>query len=303
VWDWRSDKSPSAARKVKITMVIDRLWRPKLVATDLDGTFLNSSAQVSPRNAAALVRLRAEGIPVVGVTGRAPRLLYTVQEYFGGKGIVVLAQGAFVGDLATGEVLRQITLPSALALDITAQIEAVSGALLYAGEYPVGDKHVLYVEPGFAWPYSEGRQVAVRSDLPADGPALKFYLKSDRHDQDALLALARSVVPATVAELTHAGLGFIELCPPGVTKATGLAVALERCGVDRRDVLVFGDMPNDLPMFGWAGRSVAVANAHPDVLAVADDVTGTNDEDGFAAYLDRLLWSDCPRAPDAQFSR
>ncbi len=267
-------------------------WRPRLVATDLDGTFLDSAARVSPGNAAALARLRHEGIPVVGVTGRAPRLLYTVEEYFGGEGIVVLAQGAFVGDLATGEVLRQVTMPSALALDLTAQIEAVTGPLLYAGEYPVGDEHVLYVEPGFAWPYDEGLQVVVRDDLPADGVALKFYLCSPTHEQDSLLAMARSVVSPVVAELTHAGLGFIELCPPGVTKATGLAVALERHGIDRREVLVFGDMPNDLPMFGWAGRAVAVANAHPDVLAVADDITGTNDDDGFAAYLDRLLWAD-----------
>ncbi|MDQ4039123.1 MAG: Cof-type HAD-IIB family hydrolase [Actinomycetota bacterium] len=276
--------------KVKITMVIDPLWRPKLVATDLDGTFLDSAARVSPRNAAALSRLRAEGIPVVGVTGRAPRLMNTVYEYFDGKGIVVLAQGAFVGDLGTGEVLHQVTMPSSLALDITAQIEAVAGPLLYAGEYPTDGQHVLYVEPGFGWPYNEGLRVVVRAELPTDGPALKFYLKSDRHDQDTLLDLAQSVVPPPVAELTHAGLGFIELCPPGVTKATGLAVALERYGVDRRDVLVFGDMPNDLPMFGWAGRAVAVANAHPDVLAVADDVTGTNDADGFAAYLAQFLW-------------
>jgi hydroxymethylpyrimidine pyrophosphatase-like HAD family hydrolase len=55
-------------------------------------------------------------------------------------------------------------------------------------------------------------------------------------------------------------------------------------------VLVFGDMPNDLPMFGWAGWGrVAVANAHPLVRAAADDVTLTNDEDGVAVYLDRLL--------------
>ncbi len=233
----------------------------------------------------------------MGVTGRAPRLLYTVEEYFGGEGIVVLAQGAFVCDLATGEVLRQETMPSALALDITVQIEAVTGPLLYAGEYPVDGMHVLYVEPGFAWPYNEGLQVVVRADLPADGLALKFYLCSAVHDQDSLLAMARTVVAPEIAELTHAGLGFIELCPPRVTKATGLAVALERYGVDRRDVLVFGDMPNDLPMFGWAGRAVAVANAHPDVLAVADELTGTNDEDGFAAYLDRLLWSDAPWSP------
>lgn len=271
-------------------------WRPRLVATDLDGTLLDSAARVSARTAAALARLRAKGIPVVGVTGRAPRLLHTVAGYLGGQGLVVLAQGAYVGDLATGEVLHQVTLPSALAMRITAQIEEVSGGLRYAGEYPVGSEHILYVEPGFAWPYAEPTHSVVRADLPTDGPALKFYLRSDVHDQDTLLAMARSVVPASVAELTHAGLGFIELCPPGVTKATGLAVALQRHGVDRRDVLVFGDMPNDLPMFGWAGRAVAVANAHPDVLDVADDITGTNDQDGVADYLDRLLWTDASTA-------
>ena len=73
------------------------------------------------------------------------------------------------------------------------------------------------------------------------------------------------------AEVTHAGLGFIEVLPPGITKASGLAIALERYGVGFGDVLVFGDMPNDLPMIAAVseagGRAVAVANAHPAVRA------------------------------------
>ena len=56
---------------------------------------------------------------------------------------------------------------------------------------------------------------------------LKVFLRSSRLGEDELLALARRVVDPSVAELTHAGLGFIEVLPPGVTKATGLAVALE----------------------------------------------------------------------------
>jgi hydroxymethylpyrimidine pyrophosphatase-like HAD family hydrolase len=90
--------------------------------------------------------------------------------------------------------------------------------------------------------------------------------------------------------VTQAGLGYIEICPPGVTKAAGLAVVAESLGVDPAEVLVFGDMPNDLPMFGWAGWSrVAVAGAHPEVRAVADELTLSNDNDGVAVYLDRLL--------------
>jgi len=56
-------------------------------------------------------------------------------------------------------------------------------------------------------------------------------------------------------------------------------------------VVAFGDMPNDLPMLAWAGRSVAVANAHPEVLALADEVTASNDDDGVALVLERLIGS------------
>jgi hydroxymethylpyrimidine pyrophosphatase-like HAD family hydrolase len=61
-------------------------------------------------------------------------------------------------------------------------------------------------------------------------------------------------------------------------------------GVDPDDVLVFGDMPNDLPMFRWAGFGrVAVANAHADVKAAADEITLANDVDGVAVFLDAML--------------
>ena len=97
-------------------------------------------------------------------------------------------------------------------------------------------------------------------------------------------------MPPHVASVTQAGLNVVEICPPNVDKGTGLAVVADAVGVDPADVLVFGDMPNDLPMFAWAGwHRVAVANAHPELLAVADEVTLSNDEDGVAVFLDRLL--------------
>ena len=61
----------------------------------------------------------------------------------------------------------------------------------------------------------------------------------------------------------------------------------ERRGISAEDVIAFGDMPNDLPMLLWAGHAVAVANAHPEVLEVADEVTLSNDDDGVAEVLAR----------------
>ncbi|WP_404817566.1 HAD family hydrolase [Streptomyces resistomycificus] len=53
--------------------------------------------------------------------------------------------------------------------------------------------------------------------------------------------------------------------------------------------MAFGDMPNDIPMFAWASYGVAMANAHEELKAVADEVTSSNEEDGIAAVLERLL--------------
>ena len=55
-------------------------------------------------------------------------------------------------------------------------------------------------------------------------------------------------------------------------------------------ITVFGDHLNDLSMFRVAGRRVAVANAHPDILQIADEVIGTNDEDAVVRYL-TAFWS------------
>jgi hydroxymethylpyrimidine pyrophosphatase-like HAD family hydrolase len=89
--------------------------------------------------------------------------------------------------------------------------------------------------------------------------------------------------------VTHSGAAFVEMSAAGVTKASGVRGLCERLGIGPGEVIAFGDMPNDLAMMRWAGRRVAVANAHADVLACADEVTASNDENGVALAIERLL--------------
>jgi Cof subfamily protein (haloacid dehalogenase superfamily) len=285
---------PGADRVVELGE-LDR-WRPKLVATDLDGTLLNSAGEVSPRTRAALAACWDAGIPVVGVTGRGPRLLESVRVALDGRGIAVLAQGGFVVDLERDEVLRTVGLPREQAAAVIERIEAVAGDLLVAVEDAAEQGQIhspLRVQRGFNWPYPEPAQVLSRHDVLPVGAVLKAFLRSPTVDQDELLARAKGVVDPADAEVTHAGLGFIEVLPPGITKATGLAVALERYGMGFGDVLVFGDMPNDLPMIAAVseagGRAVAVANAHPAVREATPNVTSGHDVDGVARYLEAVL--------------
>ncbi|WP_181791169.1 HAD family hydrolase, partial [Streptomyces phytophilus] len=131
------------------------------------------------------------------------------------------------------------------------------------------------------------RRVAERAELWAQ-PIGKLYLQHPALDDDALTAAARETVGGLV-EVVLAGADTVEVLPLGLSKATGLSVAARRLGVRGAETIAFGDMPNDIPMFRWAGRGVAMAGAHPELVAVADETTGSNDEDGIAAVLDRVF--------------
>jgi hydroxymethylpyrimidine pyrophosphatase-like HAD family hydrolase len=74
-----------------------------------------------------------------------------------------------------------------------------------------------------------------------------------------------------------------------VHKGWALETLCAKLGIRAEEVIAFGDMPNDLPMLAWAGHGVAVANAHPEVLQQADEITLSYMEDGVAAVLERLI--------------
>lgn len=265
---------------------------PKLIATDLDGTLVRGDETVSAYTHEVLDRVRAAGIPVVGATGRGPRLAELTRNDIRTADFLVLAGGGRVVDQSdpTGPVvLRDERLPGAVLTRLLADLEAEVGPLTVMVE--ASDEHnaPLWGDYHPSWPYPDRFEARTRTEcLTSD--LIKAFARTADHQVDELLAVARQIVSPQVATLTQAGLGFVEICPPGVDKATGLAVVAQRLGVDPAEVLVFGDQPNDLPMFSWAGWArVAVANAHPAVRMAADETTLRNDDDGVAVYLDRLL--------------
>lgn len=264
---------------------------PKLIATDLDGTILRSDDTVSAYTHRVLERVRAAGIPLVGATGRGPRLLELARRDLPTAGHLVLAAGARVVDLtgAAPVTLVDRRLEGPVVAALLDDLEAVAGRLTVMVEARDHPYAPLWGELHPSWPWPDRVVPKTRAEALA-GEVVKAFARADGVDVDDLLDIARRIVPPAKATVTQAGLGFVEICPPGVDKGTGLAVVAESLGVDPADALVFGDMPNDVPMFTWAGWGrVAVGNAHPAVRALADEVTLTNDEDGVAVWLERLL--------------
>lgn len=124
---------------------------------------------------------------------------------------------------------------------------------------------------------------------PGHQPLLKLLAKHPDIDPDLFLDTARAVA-GTYAEITRSSpSALLEVSGSGVSKATTLARCCAERGISAAEVVAFGDMPNDLEMLSWAGRSYAVANAHPDVLAATTHRTAANEDDGVARAIERIL--------------
>ncbi|MFI0807290.1 HAD family hydrolase [Streptomyces echinatus] len=262
-----------------------------LIATDLDGTLLRGDDTVSDRSLAALARVARAGARHLVVTGRpAPRVRPLLAD-LKSTGLAVCGQGAQVYDAGTGRLLWSVRLDRELAETALGKIEAEVGQV-YAAVDQDGVDGLTLIEPGYRMPHPTLPAVRVgrRDDLWCE-PISKVLLRHATLSDDALAAVARAAV-GSLATVTMSGPGTVELQPSGVTKATGLALAADRLGIGAERALAFGDMPNDIPMFHWAGRGVAMADAHPELKAVADEITVSNEDDGVAVVLEGLFPTD-----------
>ncbi|MFE1584482.1 HAD family hydrolase [Streptomyces sp. NPDC058737] len=258
----------------------------RLIATDLDGTLLRGDDTISQRTRDALAAATAAGAAHIVVTGRAVPWTRHILDDLGYEGLAVCGQGAQVYHAGEHRLLTSVTLDRQLAGVALAKIEAETGPLYLAASRDGLDGDVL-VGPGYE----------VGGDLPAlpltdasdlwSAPLNKIYIQHPTLSDDELAEVARQAAGGFVT-VTMAGAGVVELLPLGLSKATGLSLAARRLGLKAADTIAFGDMPNDVPMFGWAARGVAMANAHEELKAVADEVTSSNDEDGIAVVLERL---------------
>jgi Cof subfamily protein (haloacid dehalogenase superfamily) len=262
--------------------------RPKVVATDLDGTVIRSDGSISPRTRAALTTVADAGAMVVIVTGRPPRWLQGIAEATGHHGLAICANGAIVWDLHDERVVASYPLDLSTVRNVVASLRAEFPELGFAVEsVDAGFGHEPTYRPRWA---TDEQTVVAELEALLSRPVAKLLARHEGLTADELLARARSVVTDELASLTHSSRdGLLEISAAGVTKASTLRALCAEHGHGPEDVIAFGDMPNDLPMLAWAGRSVAVGNAHPEVLQAVDEVTATNDEDGVAQVLERLF--------------
>jgi Cof subfamily protein (haloacid dehalogenase superfamily) len=264
-------------------------WRPRLIASDMDGTLLRRDETVSEATVAELERWRADGVPIVLATGRPPRWMERIREVLH-HGTAVCCNGAVLLDLESFEVLEEVALQPELLDSITGELRRRQPGTWFAVEYGFEFRHEPIYKPRWDVDVPGVAEATLAEMITV--PVAKLLARHEELGRDEFVAVVGDVVGER-ATVTHSSSDALaEISAVGVTKASGLARVAEQHGIGPEDVVVFGDMPNDIAAFEWVraagGRAVAMAHAHPDLMAVATDVTGSNDDDGVAAFLQSL---------------
>jgi len=232
--------------------------------------------------------VRAAGTHFIVVTGRMFRAVRPYLEAGGLDDPVVCYQGAVVADPVSGEFLRHVPVPLAAAREA---IEAVTRAGFHLNVYVDDLLYVAEVTPE-ARAYADFQHLEIHEvgDLLAwlDKEPTKLVAVGD---PGALDELEAQLKPRFAGRLfiSKSLPYFLEFAHPDVSKGSGLEFVAERLGFRAEETVACGDGENDRELLDWAGFGVAVANAHPDVLARADLVVPSVEDEGIAALLEAYL--------------
>jgi hydroxymethylpyrimidine pyrophosphatase-like HAD family hydrolase len=268
----------------------------RLIASDIDGTLIPPGGGASKRSLAALRAAEAAGMMVVLVTGRPPRTARVIGEALGVRGPAICANGALIVDLPLIQVLRDVRMDGALAVELVGDLIAGVPGIVLAWE------RGLEWGRDPAWPEARGG-VGMRLPGGVIGPVdrqaalglSKLTCYVGGADPDTAVEQVRDVLCDRAEVSTATAPPLAEITAKGHDKREALEWLCGRMGVRREEVLAIGDGPNDLPMLLWAGRGVAMGNAHAVVLGSVSERTDTCERDGFAAVIEGVLATSPPR--------
>jgi hypothetical protein len=258
------------------------------LAIDLDGTLLTRGEGVSERNRRAVAAARAAGLDVIIATAGWYQRAEGVARRLDLRGPVIACSGAQVRRLSDDVDLLDVRLPAEFA----------------DGLYEVVDRHrciawvtlddvVLMkiegdVDPALLLP--EIRRVPSIA-AAADVPPRIALVQGTAVNRAILGALAGQWSDRVrfITSLSGHAKSILTLTAVGADKGVALEVACRDLGLDVSEVVAIGDADNDIEMFRVAGGSFAMGQASEEVKAAARAITGTNEEDGVAEAIERLL--------------
>src|SRR4051794_5667671 len=226
----------------------------KLAAIDIDDTLVGPDKRVSPANAEALQRLQTLGCRVVLASGRRQQNMMGFQRELGLDDYLISCQGALARHPRTGEVIHEALVPTPLAAELTAEgLERGLTVMFWARDGVFARQRSVWTDRYSADCGDDPvTTLDVQSLADAGTPAEKVVWGAEPQVIAALAPALRSRFAGRL-EVTVTDDWFVEFASPSATKAAGVEAVAGAYGIERRQVLAFGDGNNDVAMLKWAG--------------------------------------------------
>ncbi len=281
----------------------------KCIASDMDGTLLNSKQEVSEKNREAIQKALNLGVEVVIATGRSYEEAISVLQESGLQLPIICANGAEIRT-KEGEVVKAHPLDHKIAkqaADVLNQVgiyyEIYTSEGTYTVDYDKGVEIIIdifttanpelsreLVEEEAQHRYDKGLIHIVDSYEPIlNGEKTIYKLLVFHKDHSFLDEVEQKLKQIDHLEVTSSAFGNLELMNTQAQKGIALAEFVEEKGIALQDTMAVGDNYNDLSMFRVVGRSVAMGNANDDIKERCTHVTLRNDESGVGEAILQAL--------------
>lgn len=271
----------------------------KIIALDLDGTLLDSEKKLSDVNRDALARAAEKGVFIVPTTGRFFGMMPEVIRNLPFVRYAITVNGAQVYDRKTDTAIVREEIPLATAIEVMKILDGfdviydcyrnnwgwMSEAFKSKAEFYATDEHYLKMVYDFRKPVPELKAHLKATAAEGDVQKIMLFARLDG-DKETTRKIAEAI-NARFPEInvTSTTWNNLELNIKSAHKGVAVKRFAEYLGLSLENCMAIGDGRNDLTMIEAAGIGVAMANAHPDLLATADYVTLSNDDNGVAAAL------------------
>ena len=264
----------------------------KLIAMDLDGTLNNDHKIITEKTKAALMAAQKAGIRLALASARPSPGLFKERDILrlqDHQGVLMSYNGGRIVDAETGKVLFETSMDLEETREVLRQLEnlPVTPILDDGVQFYVTDKN------GYKVDYECKNNNMVCSEVGNLAEFLTFApIKILMSVQPEELAQVQKQIADFLPEsltVVQTAAFYLEVIPKVINKGQGIRDICKVLGIDPAEVISFGDAANDIPMLREAGMGVAMGNAAEAVKAAADMVTLSNNEDGIAAALEKLL--------------
>lgn len=264
-----------------------------LVVSDVDGTLTSHAGTLSLANQREIQRVIRRGVHFSIATGRPSRDLRTIRESLDLAIPVIVSNGTMVEDLSTGEIIHSMELETSLTLALLDLITS-------------HDVDAVFLDTSVEWVYQVRNATGIPpkwivSDLVADAARRVTEWDSFFDEERTVLKILVEGAESELQRIEHAVAAIAgvqvtasfpnnrEIFVAHAGKANAARLLAQRLGIDAANVLAIGDQRNDIELIRWAGVGVAMGNAVPELKAVADWITRSNDEDGVAHALAHFI--------------